>query len=48
MFILSRGCLPMYADKVDLPYTEAVVMEIQRTANIGPLYVEVIFNVYTR
>ena len=37
MFILGRGRLPMYADKLDLPYTEAVVMEIQRTANIGPL-----------
>ena len=37
MFILGRGRLPMYADKVNLPYTEAVIMEIQRTANIGPL-----------
>ena len=36
MFLLGRGHLPMYADKVDLPYTEAVIFKIQRTANIGP------------
>ena len=43
MFLLGRGRLPMYSDEVNLPYTEAVVMEIQRTANIGPLRSSLMF-----
>ena len=38
---MSGKCrLPMYSDRHELPYTEAVIWEIMRCANIAPLAVQ--------
>ncbi|XP_022915813.2 methyl farnesoate epoxidase-like [Onthophagus taurus] len=35
--VVGRSRWPMYSDKLNLPYTEAVLMEIQRQTNVPPL-----------
>ncbi len=37
--VTGRGRLPVWADRLETPYTEAVIQEIQRCANILPLSV---------
>ena len=34
--VVGRGRVPNWADKQDLPYTEATLHELQRKANILP------------
>ncbi len=37
--VTGRGRMPTMADRADTPYTEAVLLEIQRCANIAPVSV---------